>query len=379
MPELALATTQQLFTAFDSARFKQKLAAVIPETLRPDRMIQLAVTLIKSNKWLMQCRPITLYACVVECAQLGLELDNILGHAYLVPFKDVCTLIIGYRGFCHLAYQSGQVASISAEVVRPRDKFTVQFGSDRKIVHLPVAIKDQRDRDPDAWVGAYAVAKQVNGAVQFEWMERDKIEASRARSQSWRAFMKDPEKQTPWDSDAEEMWRKTPVRRLAKLLPRSTTDKRQLLLRAAMIDEYGERGLLEATEEGFITREQPANDEPPLQPTLEAQLQESIEIADAKKDKPGREKKKPTKEAPKEKAAGPPSAAIPPSGAPPKIDDPVLTVTQQTAIFNAAFQAGWKVPEELNVMFQKVYKVKTVRDLRNSQFAEVLEKVKSGT
>jgi hypothetical protein len=132
--------------------------------------------------------------------------------------------------------------------------------------------------------------------------------------------------------------------------------------------------------DGFVVGELPeaGEEQPPIEPTLEKQLEESIEIVEQKKaagrkgGKPGREPKKSPKDPPPA-APGVPKAAIPPA---PKIDDPVLTVTQQTLIVNAAMQSGWKIPEEFNDMLQKKYKLKSIREARNSQFDELLRRAK---
>jgi hypothetical protein len=70
-------------------------------------------------------------------------------------------------------------------------------------------------------------------------------------------------------------------------------------------------------------------------------------------------------------------AAIPPA---PKINDPLIDDKQQSKLLNAAFQSGWKrVPEDVNAMLAKQFKVKSFRELRNSQFAEALTIIESGT
>ena len=74
-----------------------------------------------------------------------------------------------------------EMASIAAEVVKPRDKFQVQLGTERRLVHIPASTHDKADEDTERWKGAYATAKQVNGVAQFEWMEREKVEAVRNR------------------------------------------------------------------------------------------------------------------------------------------------------------------------------------------------------
>lgn len=346
-----------VFQVLQSKIFLEKLSNSIPNQLDPKRAVQLAITLIKGSKSLSACTPISLMACVVESATLGLELDKLLGHVYMVPFRAKngtveAQLIVGYRGFAHLMYQSGMVASISAEVVRPGDKFQIVLGTDRRLIHVPKFPPLKNDHEN--WRGAYAVASFITGKNEFEYMDREHIEAIRARSQSWRAWKKE-KRETPWITDGEEMWRKTPLRRLSKRMPVSTTDKRELLLRAVMLDEYGERkGLLLPTERGFEVNEnyepEPNGNEEPLAPTTEL-VPQSVPEKDA-------------------------SGTKPPAPAQP---DPQLTIGQQTTIYHTASQSGWKIPEEVTEFVKKHFKVASVTQVRNSQFVELLEKVKSGS
>src|SRR5215472_3154473 len=224
-----------IFARIDSADFKTQLARSIPNTLKADRVARLALTLLRATPALQKCDPISIMACVVESAQLGLELDNVLGYAYMVPLKGSAHLIVGYRGFLHLIHQSGVVSSVSAEIVRPGDEFRRVLGTRRELVHVPKPIP--KGDNPDNWLGAYAAAEYMTGRTDFEYLERVQIEAARNRSQSWRAFKSDG-RETPWNTDAGEMWKKTAIRRFAKRMPKETTDKRPALLRAVMLDEY---------------------------------------------------------------------------------------------------------------------------------------------
>lgn len=76
-----------------------------------------------------------------------------------------------------------------------------------------------------------------------------------------------------------------------------------------------------------------------------------------------------------DKEPGPVRAKIPPASA---IDDPLLTVSQQTAIYHTAMQSGWKIPEEFSAMLQKDFKLKSIQHVRNSQFAEMMRIAKDG-
>ena len=284
--------------------------------------------------------------------------------AYMVPFGDQCTLIVGYRGFMHLMYQSGIVSEISAEIVRKADKFQRVLGTERQLVHVPSPIPEKDDEKN--WVGAYAVARFLGTASPaFEYLERVKIYQARARSRGYQKYVKEG-KSTPWVTDAEEMWKKTPVRRLAKRMPTSTSDKRPQLLRAVMLDEYGERpGLLLPTLHGFDVNPDPPEPQNgvPVQPTIEVQTEVVKNPAPIKKS-----------------AAKSPNPAVPKAQIPkgPIANDPVIDVSEQTRIFDRALGAGWKI-DEVRGFLKKKFNVDSIKAIRRSQLAGILKSIESGT
>ena len=125
------------------------------------------------------------------------------------------------------------------------------------------------------------------------------------------------------------------------------------------------RGIYNAIREGTSTAAEAFRlGPPPIEPTEEAEDPE-----DGKKEKPGREKKKPPKVEPK---SGPPKAQIPPA---PKIVDQPIGTKEQTAVFNAALGAGWTI-DAVMAMLKREFKAATVRELKSSQFAAVMKRVK---
>ena len=73
---------------------------------------------------------------MIQSSQLGLYVDGVLGHAYLVPYwngkekRREVQLIPGYKGLIDLARRSGSVESISARVVYKNDDFDFEYGLD---------------------------------------------------------------------------------------------------------------------------------------------------------------------------------------------------------------------------------------------------------
>jgi recombination protein RecT len=192
---------------------KKQMAMALPKHLTADRLLRVAMTSIQKNPKLLDCTQQSLLACVMTCAQLGLEPDQFLGQAYLVPFKDtkkditICTLIPGYRGYIALARRSGEVQSVSSQVVYSNDHFILQYGIEEKLEHVPA------DGDRGEVKGAYVVFRYKDGSYSFDYMSKGDIDKIRKRSKA--------ANDGPWVSDYDEMAKKTVIKRHVKLAPLS--------------------------------------------------------------------------------------------------------------------------------------------------------------
>jgi recombination protein RecT len=195
---------------------RDSIAAALPKHLTVERLSRVALGELRTNPKLLECSPASLMNAIVKASQLGLEVGSAMGHAYLVPFKTECTLIIGYRGLIALARRSGEIQSITARVVYARDTFELEYGLEEKLRHIP-----STDEDPGAVTHVYAVAKLKDGGIQYEVMTRAEVDAIRNRSNGYQTAVKYGNKKNPWMTDYEEMARKTVMRRLFKYLPMS--------------------------------------------------------------------------------------------------------------------------------------------------------------
>lgn len=188
----------------------RNLARYVTSRVKPDVLIRLALFEFSNNEWLRRCSPESIYGSLVLAAQIGLEPSGIKGEAYLVPFKGKCTLIPGWRGLVKLALRSKAVKSFYSHVVYERDVFRVWLGSEPKIEHEPYLNGDRGEV-----VAAYAVAHMDNGSFDIEVMTIDELEKIRKKAADSRGG-KDGPAYTDW---ADQMYRKAPLRRLAKRLP----------------------------------------------------------------------------------------------------------------------------------------------------------------
>lgn len=200
---------------------KAEIAKMLPQKMNAERLLKVAQIAATTTPALAECDIASLVGAIGQCAQMGLEPNTVLGHAYLVPFntkrKDAqgkerwvksVQVIIGYKGLIDLARRSGQIVSIAAHEVCENDHFELVYGLDEKLNHTP-AIAERGEV-----IGFYAVAKLKDGGHCFEFMSRYQINEIMANSQSKGAY-------GPWKDNFVEMGRKTAIRRLSKYLPLS--------------------------------------------------------------------------------------------------------------------------------------------------------------
>lgn len=194
---------------FLRARTKN-LAQYVAGRIKPDVLIRLALWEFSQNEWLRKCTVDSIYASLIASAQLGLEPGAVKGEAYLVPFRGKCQLIPGYRGLIKLALRSKAVKSFYSHVVFVNDEFSLELGSDPQVMHRPFIDGDRGDIR-----GAYAVAKLESGAIDIEWMGVEELEKIRQGAAATRGGKDSP----AYAEHEAEMYRKAPIRRLAKRLP----------------------------------------------------------------------------------------------------------------------------------------------------------------
>jgi len=219
-------------------RMKGQIANALPKHLTPDRMLRVATTALSTTRDLHLSTTASFVGCVLQAAQLGLEPNTPLGHAYLIPRRSkwvekhqrMCTLIVGYQGYIDLALRSGRVTAIYAHDVRKGDAFQYQLGLFPDLKHTP---SEQPDREQQAVTHVYAVAilRGVNGQPGeriFMVLTRAQIDERRSRS--------DASDSGPWVTDFVAMAKKSAVRALWPWLPKSVE-----MATAAAVEDAAER------------------------------------------------------------------------------------------------------------------------------------------
>lgn len=224
----AVTTTQQpqnaLVLAFQNEM--QGYLQLLPQELPRERFKQFVMEALM-NPELQRCSVDSVIVSVMKSAQAALPIDGV--HSAIVPFKGVATFVPMYKGVLQLVRRTDKIRQVWAEVVFEGDEFDWD-PVERKVKHRLGS--DKSRVDPDKATHAYACFRWHDGFVDTEVMTRDELD---------RVWKSSPAQNGPWKSHRLAMYKKTVVRRGAKMLP--LPDE---VLMALQADEYDEEAPREA-------------------------------------------------------------------------------------------------------------------------------------
>ena len=194
-------------------KLKPQIKAALPSHVTVEKFSRVLMTALSSNKDLQDANRTSLFASCLKLAALGLMPDG--SEAAIVTFKKdgepIAQPMPMIRGILKLVRNSGEISSLTSQIVHEHDKFRFWVDADGEhIEHEPLIFGDRGAR-----IGTYAIAKTKDGDLYVEFMSTKQIEDVKSSSRS--------AKYGPWSGKFEdEMWRKTVLRRLSKRLPMST-------------------------------------------------------------------------------------------------------------------------------------------------------------
>ena len=193
-----------------------QVKAALPSVMTPERFTRMVLTAYQQTPRLSECTAVSFLTAMLNTAQLGLEPNTPLGQAYLIPYwngKKKCREVqfqIGYKGLLSLAYRNPNVQTIQAHTVFENDTFIYEFGLDERLVHKPAL------RDRGEIKCFYALYKLATGGFGFEVMSKEDIDNHRAQYSK-----ADAKGFSPWETNYEEMAKKTVIKKLLKYAPLS--------------------------------------------------------------------------------------------------------------------------------------------------------------
>lgn len=203
-------------------QMENEIKKALPSVLTPERFTRIVLSALSTNPKLGECTPQSFLGAMMTAAQLGMEPNTPLGQAYLLPYWNgrnncyECQFQLGYKGLLDLAYRSGDISSIQAQIVYENDDFSYAYGLNPELKHIPA----KADRGDPTHV--YAVFRTKLDGFGYEVAS---IEDIRAHAQRYsKSFGTGP-----WQTNFEEMAKKTILRRVLKYAPLKSEFVRKLV------------------------------------------------------------------------------------------------------------------------------------------------------
>jgi len=204
----AVAKKDKVMTLIES--LKPAMQNALPKHLTADRMMRIVLTECRKNPKLMQCDQKSLAGAIITASQLGLE-PGVNGQCWLIPYGKEATFIPGYQGLIELAYRSGLIEAINAHAVYENDDFAYDLGNNT-VRHIPTETARGKLTHAYAWAKIKGSSEKI-----YKVLSRVDVEAIKKSSKSASSSS------SPWKQWEAEMWVKSAIKRLMKMLPKSSS------------------------------------------------------------------------------------------------------------------------------------------------------------
>lgn len=213
-------------------------AAALPAHVDPKRFVRAALSMLNTVPKIKECAPSTIVTGLMQAAQLGLEVSDVRGQAFLIPRwngrkgRMEAAFQLGYRGMIDLAARAG--ITVDDDVIREGDVYEFQRGTNPFLRHVPSL------DEPGAPLAYYAVGHFADGRQpRYVLWSKRRVEMHRDRFASSRD--RQGKIYGPWIDHFDGMAAKTVIRALLDPLP-IAVETRDALFR----DDAG-AGLVEPT------------------------------------------------------------------------------------------------------------------------------------
>lgn len=187
---------EALPAGFNQQRFILNCITVIQDMMKDD----------KKKAQLEKINPETIPVCLAKAAYLGLDFFN--GECYAIPYGGNLSFQTDYKGEIKLCkrYSKNKIKDIFAKVVRQGDFFMEEVdGGKQNVQYRPKPFSNEQ------MIGAFAIVVFEDGSMMYDTMSSEDIENVR----NTYSKMKDSQ---AWKSSTGEMYKKTVLRRLCKLI-----------------------------------------------------------------------------------------------------------------------------------------------------------------
>ena len=195
--------TEELSIVLASELERPSVIEALPSDFNRARFVQNTVALVQGSDELSRMPQAKLVPALMKGAYLGLDFFN--KECYAVPYGQTVQFMPSYTGMVKLCkrFSKRPLTDVYAHVVRDGDEFESGMEDGREYVRFkPKPFND------GPIVGAFAVAQFADGGIKVEVMSKAQLDAVKRMSKA--------QSGTAWKFFADEMYRKSVIRRLCK-------------------------------------------------------------------------------------------------------------------------------------------------------------------
>lgn len=213
-------TVNQLMSAIlDGEKMRSRFDELLGK--RAPQFISSVVSLVNADKNMQQAfyeAPMSIIQAALKAATFDLPVDQNLGYAYIVPFKNgyvdadgnkkkrmEASFILGWKGMHQLALRTGAYKTINVVDVREGELKSYNRLTEEVVIDFE---EDEDKRETLPIIGYVGYYKLVNGAEKTIYMTTKQIENHEKKNRKGDYMGKG------WRDDWDAMARKTVYRRL---------------------------------------------------------------------------------------------------------------------------------------------------------------------
>lgn len=194
---------EELSIVLSSELERPSVMDALPSDFNRARFVQNTVALVQENEQLARMPQAKLVPALLKGAYLGLDFFS--KECYAVPYGQQVQFMPSYTGMVKLAkrFSKRPLRDIYGHIVRDGDEFESGMEDGREYVRFkPKPFND------GPIVGAFAVAQFADGGIKVEVMSKTQLDAVKRMSKA--------QSGTAWKFFADEMYKKSVIRRLCK-------------------------------------------------------------------------------------------------------------------------------------------------------------------
>lgn len=187
---------------------------------RAPQFLTSIITAANSNKALAECEPRSVYNACLTAATLDLPINQNLGFAYIVPYKNKGVMEaqfqMGWKGFVQLAIKSEQFSRIGVKEVREGELLGYDVFGEPTF--------DFNVEEKGKVIGFMAYFELINGFRKIDYMTKEELEKhGKKYSQSYKKGY------GVWKDNFDAMAKKTVIKLLLQRWAPLTTDMQRAI------------------------------------------------------------------------------------------------------------------------------------------------------